>query len=196
LVVQANWLLLVQGHLCPYWASHVGGSFWCGLIFRCFHECCGVRFAFCNTSYTGLCSCGVCSGMSSSLLCIVCMYNCSYGSSMVCCSTPFMTVIVSCMGPYSWLLFSMCRAYVDFGSLFLMYLTCSWCLDLKFLLVCPTYAFWHVLQLILYTPLLSYSDVVCCVLDLRNFSVVVAGLKAMFMFVFLNRFVIALILGL
>jgi len=90
----------------------------------------------------------------------------------------------------------MCRAYAEFGLLFLMYLICSWCLVLRFLLVCPTYAFWHVLQFIVYMPLLSYSGVVCGVFGLRNFSVVVAGLKAMLIFVFLNRFVIALILGL
>ena len=67
----------------------------------------------------------------------------------------FSNVIVSSMVPYSCLLFNICRAYADLGSLYFVYLVCSWCLALRFLLVCPTYAFLHVLQVNVYIPLLS-----------------------------------------
>jgi len=66
------------------------------------------------------------------------MYSCSVGIRSVCLSMPFSSVIVSFMFPYSCLFFSMCRAYADLGSLFFMYLVCSRCLALRFLLVCPT----------------------------------------------------------
>jgi len=46
--------------------------------------------------------------------------------------------IVSSMLPYSCLQLSICSAYAERGSLFLMYLMCSRNLGFKFRLVCPT----------------------------------------------------------
>jgi len=161
-----------------------------------FQVWCDVRCGICKSSNKGFGSLGICSGINSLLPCSVCMYSCSVGSRRVCLSIFFSSVIVSSMFPYSCLLLSMCRAYADLGSLFFIYLVCSWCLALRFLLVCPTYAFLQVLQVNLHIPLFSYSDVGFCLCVLMIFCVVSAVLKAIFMFVFLNRLVTALIFGL
>ena len=55
------------------------------------------------------------------------------------------------------MLFRMCRAYADCGSLFFMYRICSRCLFVRSLFVCPMYALLHVLQTSLYTPHLLCS---------------------------------------
>jgi hypothetical protein len=65
------------------------------------------------------------------------MYNCLYGVSSEVLLTCFSDVVVSWICPYLCLLFSMCRAYADWVSLFFMYLMCSWYGRLKFRLVCP-----------------------------------------------------------
>ena len=74
--------------------------------------------------------------------------------------------MVSLMGPYSWMFCSVCNAYADWGSLFLMYLVCSRCLMVRVLLVWPMYDFLQVLHVRLYIALLSLSCVVSIVLGL------------------------------
>jgi hypothetical protein len=51
----------------------------------------------------------------------------------------FSRVMVLWIGPYSCLLFKMCDVYADWGSLFFMYLICSWYLCFEQRLVCRTY---------------------------------------------------------
>jgi len=68
------------------------------------------------------------------------MYICSHGSKRVGVLICLRRVIVSSMLPYSCLQLSICSAYAERGSLFLMYRVCSRNLDFKFLLVCPTYS--------------------------------------------------------
>jgi len=104
---------------------------------------------------------------------------------------------VSSMLPYSCLQLSICSAYAERGSLFLMYLMCSWNHDFKFRLVCPTYAFWQVLHIILYIPLFSCScNQVGAMGFMRWCNVVVVFLNAMPIFIFLNKLVIFVIFGL
>jgi hypothetical protein len=109
------------------------------------------------SSNNGLLSFGCCSGINSLLWCSVCMYICSKGSSRCGLLTGFRSDIVSLILPDSCLLLSICSAYVDLRSLFFMYCVCSWYLALRLRLVCPIYALWHVLHVILYIPLFSYS---------------------------------------
>jgi len=85
------------------------------------------------------------------------MYICSYGSKMVSGWICLRRVIVLSMLPYSCLQLSVCSAYAERGSLFLMYRMCSRNFDFKFLLVCPTYALWQVVHVILYILLFSCS---------------------------------------
>ena len=85
------------------------------------------------------------------------MYICSNGSKRVGVLICLRRVIVSLMLPYSCLQLSICSAYAELGSLFLMYRMCSRNLDFKLRLVCPTYALRQVLHVILYTPLFSCS---------------------------------------
>jgi len=115
------------------------------------------------------------------------MYICSYGSKWVGVLICLRRVIVSSMLPYSCLQLIICSAYAERGSLFLMYLMCSRNLDFKFRLVCPTYALWQVLHVILHIPLYSCScNRVGAVSFMRwcNFVVV---LNTMPIFVFLNE---------
>jgi hypothetical protein len=51
----------------------------------------------------------------------------------------FSNVMVSLICPYSCILFSTCRAYADWGSLFFTYPMCSWYCCFKLHLVCPMY---------------------------------------------------------
>ena len=74
------------------------------------------------------------------------MYSCSYGINCVVLSICFSGVVVFLIRPYSCLLFRMCNAYADWGSLCFMYLECSWSLCFKLRLVCPIYDIWHVLH--------------------------------------------------
>ena len=74
------------------------------------------------------------------------MYSFSYGINSVVLSVCFSRVMVSLIGPYSCLLFGMCNAYADWGSLCFMYLMYAWYLCVKLLLVCPIYDIWHVLH--------------------------------------------------
>jgi len=53
----------------------------------------------------------------------------------------FINVMVSWMGPYSWLLFSMCSAYADLGLLILIYLSFSENLAFRDSPVWPMYDF-------------------------------------------------------
>ena len=69
-------------------------------------------------------------------------------------------------------------------------------LDLRSRLVCPTYALWHVLHIILCTPLFSWSDIRICGVVCMRYCNIVAALNAIPMFVFLNKLVIFLIFGL
>ena len=151
---------------------------------------------FWMSSNSGLLSFGCCPGINSLLLFSVCMYIRSNGSSSCGLLIGFSSDIVSLILPYSCLLLSICRAYADFGSLFFIYLVCSWYLALRLRLVCPTYALWHVLHVILYIPLFSYSGVGVCFFCFKHCCVVVVVLNAMFIFVFLNRLAIVLIFGL
>ena len=80
--------------------------------------------------------------------------------------------------------------------MFFVYRTCSWNLRFRFRLVCPTYDLWQVLHVILYTPLLSCGDVWAWVVGVKSCFSVVVALNAIPALVFLNRFVILLILGL
>ena len=73
--------------------------------------------------------------------------------------------MVSLMGPYSWMFYSMCNAYADWGWSFFLYLVCSRCLMVKVLLVWPMYDFLQVLHVRLYIPLLSLYCVVPFVLE-------------------------------
>ena len=100
---------------------------------------------------------------------------------------------VSFCGPYSCLFCKMCAAYANCGLLYLMYLICSFYLIFINLPVCPIYTLLHVLHCSLYIPLgfvlLVFSFDNCC-------WIVLVVLKAMIMFVSLNRFVIFLIIRL
>jgi hypothetical protein len=53
-------------------------------------------------------------------------------------------------GPYSWLLFRICRTYADWESCCFMYLMCSWYLCFRLQLVCPTYDNLNMLHVSLY----------------------------------------------
>jgi len=77
-----------------------------------------------------------------------------------------------------------------------MYRMCSRNFDFKFRLVCPTYALWQVLHVILYVPPFSCSCNQVGVLGFMRWCNVFVVLKAMPIFVFLNELVIFLILGL
>jgi len=72
------------------------------------------------------------------------MYSCSYGNNSVVLSIYFSRGLVSLIGPYSCLLFRMCNACADWGSLCFMYLMWSWYLCFKLWLVCSIYDIWHV----------------------------------------------------
>ena len=124
------------------------------------------------------------------------MYICSYGSKRVGVLIYLRRVIVSSMLPYSCLQLSICSAYAERGSLFLMYHICSQNLDFKFWLVCPTYALCQVLHVILYIPLFSCSCNRVGVMSFMRWCNVVVVLNAMPIFVFLNKLVIYLIFGL
>jgi len=54
------------------------------------------------------------------------MNSCSYGISLAVSGNVFNSVIVSARVPYSWKFCRICCAQADWGSLFLMYLICSW----------------------------------------------------------------------
>ena len=103
---------------------------------------------------------------------------------------------MSLMLLYSCLQLSICSAYAERGSLFLMYRMCSWNLDFKFRLVCPTYALWQVLRVILYIPLFSCSCNRVGAVGFMGWCNVVVVLNAIPMFVFFNKLVIFLIFGL
>ena len=103
---------------------------------------------FWMSSNSGLLSFSCCSGINSLLWFSVYMYICSNGSSSCGLLIGFRSNTVSLILPYSCLLLSICRAYVDFGSLFFIYLVCSWYLALRLRLLCPTYALWHVMHVI------------------------------------------------
>jgi hypothetical protein len=102
--------------------------------------------------------------------------------------------IVSVIGPYSWLLLSICIAYADVVWFCLMLRICSLCLALRLRPVCPTYHWLHVLHLIPYIPLLSYCSV--CWFPCSNLYVVFGVLKMICISVFWNTFFIFLIAGL
>jgi len=102
-------------------------------------------------------------------------------------------VMVSSMLPYSCLQLSICSAYAERVSLFLMYRMCYRNLDFKLRLVCPTYALWQVLHVILYIPLFSCSCNRVGAKGFMRWCNVVVVLNAMPIFVFFNRLVIFLI---
>ena len=58
----------------------------------------------------------------------------------------FSKVIILFIWPYACWFCRMCRAYADWGLLFLMYLICSWKRMFRLRLVCPTYDRLHVLR--------------------------------------------------
>jgi len=89
-------------------------------------------------SNIGLCSFRCCSGINSLLWWNDWMYICSYGNKSVGVLVCLRRVIVSSMLPYSCLQWSICSAYTERVSLFLMFCICSRNLDFKFRLVCPT----------------------------------------------------------
>jgi len=115
------------------------------------------------------------------------MYICSCGSKRVCALIYLQRVIVSSMLPYLCLQLSICSAYAERRSFFLMYIMCSRNLDFKLRLVCPKYALWQVLHVILYIPLFSCS---CNRVDAVGFvrwCNVVVVLNVMPIFIFLNK---------
>ena len=69
-------------------------------------------------------------------------------------------------------------------------------LDFKFQLVCPTYALWQLLHVILYIPLFSCSCNRVGATGFMRWCNVVVVLSTMSIFVFLNKLVIFLIFGL
>jgi hypothetical protein len=71
------------------------------------------------------------------------MYSCLNGINSVVLLIYFSRVMVLLIGPYSCLLFKMCNAYADGGSLYLMY---TWYLCLRLRLVCPLYGILRVLH--------------------------------------------------
>ena len=73
---------------------------------------------------------------------------------------------------------------------------CSRNLDFKFRLVCPTFALWQVLHVILHFPLFLCSCNRVGVVGFMIWCNVVVVLNAMPIFVFLNKLVIFLIFGL
>ena len=81
---------------------------------------CDVWYICWKNSNMGLCSFKCCSGMSSLLWWSNYMYICSYGRRRDGLLTCLRSVTVSLMLPYSCLLLSMCRAYAECRSLFLM----------------------------------------------------------------------------
>ena len=81
---------------------------------------------------------GCCSGIRSLLWWKDCTYICSYGNRRVGLLICLISVMVSLILPYSFLQLSICSAYVDRGSLLLMYRTCPWNIDLRLRLVCST----------------------------------------------------------
>jgi len=90
---------------------------------------------------------------------------------------------------YTWCI---CRTRV----IVFMYLICSQNLDFKFRLVCPTYALWQVLHVILYILLFSCSCNRVCAMGFMRWCYVVVVLNAMPIFIFFNKLVIFLIFGL
>ena len=103
---------------------------------------------------------------------------------------------MSAMLPYSCLQLSICSAYTERGSLFLMYRMYSQNLDFKFRLVCPTYALWQVLHVILYIPLFSCSCNWVGAIGFMRWCNVVVVSNTMSIFVFFNKLVVFLIFGL
>ena len=114
------------------------------------------------------------------------MYICLYESKRVGVLICLRRVIVSSMLPYSCLQWSICSAYAERGSLFLVYRVCSRNLDFKFRLVCPTYALWQVLHVIFYIPLFSCSCNRVGAMGFMRLCNVVVVLNDMPIFVFLN----------
>jgi len=105
-------------------------------------------------------------------------------------------VIASSMLPYSCLHLSICSAYAERGSLFLMYRMCSRNIDFKFRIVCPTKILWQVLNIILYIPRFSFSCNLVGAVGFIRWCNVVVVLNTMPIFVFLNKLVIFLVFGL
>jgi hypothetical protein len=89
----------------------------------------------------GLCSPLRGSGMSCLWWWFDWKYSCSNFINSVVLLIWFSKVMVSFMGPYVCLLFRMCNAYANYGSLcfILVYLICSWYLCLRLRLVCPKF---------------------------------------------------------
>jgi len=144
----------------------------------------------------GLCSFRCCWGISLLLWWNDWMYICSYGSKRVSVLICLRRVIVSSMLPYSYLQLNICSVYAERGSLFLKYRVCSQNLDFKFQLVCPTYALWQVLHVILYIPHFSCSCNRVGAAGFMRWCNVVVVLNAMPIFIFLTKLVIFLIFGL
>ena len=132
----------------------------------------------------GLNSFGCSSGMRSLLWYNDCMYICSYGSRRFGLLICLRSVMVS-MLQYSCLQLSICSAYAESGSFFVKRM-CSQNLDLITQLVCPTYALWHVLHIILYTPLFSWSGIRICGVVRMRYCDIVAALNAIPMFVYIT----------
>jgi len=93
---------------------------------------------------------------------------------------------------YSCLQLSICSAYAERGTLLLMYRVCSRNLDFNFQLVCPTYALWEVLHVILYIPLFSCSCNRVGAMGFMRWCNVFVVLNAMPIFVFFKKLVIFL----
>jgi hypothetical protein len=124
------------------------------------------------------------------------MHNCSNSINSVVSLIYFSKIIVSLIGPYSCLLFKMCNAYADWGSLCFMYLICSWYLCLKLRLICPMYDILHVLRVSLWIPLLSSSCVLLNSFAFVSCCTVLVFLKDIPTSVCLNKLLIFLIIGL
>ena len=99
----------------------------------------------------------------------------------------FTNCIVSSWGPYSCLLFSICKAYADWGLLVFIYLMCSLYLILIVLSLYPIYAWLHVsLYMALNLPPVCFSDA-------SKLNMLLVVLYAVFTVLFLNMFVMPII---
>jgi hypothetical protein len=124
------------------------------------------------------------------------MYICSYRSKRVGVLICLRRVIVSSVLPYSCLQLSICSAYAERGSLFLMYYMCSSNLDFNIRLVCPTYALWQVLHVIIYIPLFfMFLQPGCCYWFYEMVQCCCIIERYAYNLIFFNKLVIFLIFG-
>jgi len=107
-----------HGYFLPVWP----GTDWYSCYVRCIDRVVGglLRNAWSMANwYNGFCPWQCCSCINLPFWWNVWINNCSYGISSEVFWIGFRSDIVSVRVPYSCMLFRMCRAYADWGSLFL-----------------------------------------------------------------------------